>query len=136
MSAAEKPATRGERDAATIFALACALVLAGCRTPAVRDSTDRDRALANRFNSAFALIVQHDYARALEILAPLENELRPDDELTPHVIYWSGHCYQEIGNAPEAARYYRRVIADYPRSKYARWAPRKLAELDSAGRGQ
>jgi len=124
---------RARRAGALMLSLCLAFAGAACRSIPAPRGTQRDRALARSFNAAFALVVEGRHAEALEILSALENELQPADSLTVHVLYWSGHCHQELGHLEEAARYYRKVISDHPESKYARWAPQKLAELARPG---
>jgi hypothetical protein len=75
-------------------------------------------------------IVENRYAAAVESLRSLADATAPDDPQGPEVFFWLGFCEQELSRPAEARAAYGRVLRDWPNSRYASYARKRLAELN------
>jgi len=106
---------------------------------------DHDRAGNMYLRVAGWLIMEEEYRRAIEVLEDAEKNL-PDSPNMPAYLYWHADCIFRIlpagsgrSSNPEVAREYnrgiillRRIMYDYPDSKWAQYAQARLAEKDTA----
>jgi tetratricopeptide (TPR) repeat protein len=67
------------------------------------------------------LYKQKKYTEALPKLSLVE-EIGPDQELMPWILYQIGMCYKETNDPSNAIIYFQKVKSDYPNSKYAHYS--------------
>ncbi|MCC6908177.1 MAG: hypothetical protein IT430_09575 [Phycisphaerales bacterium] len=69
---------------------------------------------------------------ALEVLTQAQTvEGWMHSEHAPAVLFWTGHCYDQLGERNAAMASFRRITIQYPRSAFAERAVRRLRELRS-----
>jgi hypothetical protein len=69
---------------------------------------------------------------ALSRLLLIERDY-PNFSRMDRVLFLMGDYSDRLGNAPDAANYFRRLIADYPRSSFTEQARKRLADLAPKG---
>lgn len=79
--------------------------------------------------SAHDDIVENRYTAAVESLKTLADATAPDDPQGAEVFFWLGFCEQELSRPAQARAAYGRVLRDWPDSRYAAYARKRLAEL-------
>lgn len=106
------------------------LLPAGCSgLSSSRSETDRQKALSRRFGQAWDLIHQGKPDVAIEMLGSLYDRMQKGDPAADDIVFWMGHCYQELEQPELAIQKYREVISAYPESVYAAEARKRLPAL-------
>lgn len=72
------------------------------------------------YNQANNLYKQGKYSEALPMLKIVQ-EIAPDQNLMPWILYQIGMCYKETNDSANALVYFQKVKTDYPNSKYAHY---------------
>lgn len=84
-----------------------------------------------RLDEAYDHIYEQEYPPALSILNELaDSSTGPSDPLGAEVFFWLGYSRQETADKAGARQAYRRVLQDWPRSRYAERATALLEELE------
>ncbi|MEI6437851.1 MAG: tetratricopeptide repeat protein [Candidatus Omnitrophota bacterium] len=101
------------RKSAFILAFTAFSCFSGCamlepveeKTPVFKSSTEL-------YNKALDYYQKGRYAQARELFGQYVAQY-PDSELFKVALYYSGHCYQKLGDKKEALVIYNRVVAMY-----------------------
>ncbi len=73
--------------------------------------------------SAQAYMQAHDFRKAIPILKKAIETYKDDKKLCPEAMYWLGDCYYRINDLVNADRMWKRLLREFPQSKWARHGP-------------
>ncbi len=120
----------------SIYSVCCLFLAAMLLSPAgcsglsdSRSDADRQKALNRQFGQAWDLIHQGKPEVAIEMLGSLYDRMQKGDPAADDIVFWMGHCYQEMQRWDLAIQKYREVVATYPESAYAVEAQKRLPGL-------
>lgn len=82
----------------------------------------------NIYNQANKLYKGKNYQEALPKLIIVE-ELAPELNIAPWVLYQTGMCYKENNDSKNALILFQKVKSSYPNSEYARYSENMINEL-------
>ena len=72
---------------------------------------------------------EQNWTQALDNYTHARDAFQTDYGLHAHIVYRSGHCYEQLGNLQEATRCYRLVVRERPTSREAPQAQFAIAQI-------
>ena len=93
-------------------------ICTGCSTPAVVS--------ANRLAQGIALFKQQSYDDALTVFGRVIEDKKAPSEVQAEALYWKAETLAAQGDITNAARTAKRLVWDYPSTK---WAGRYMGKL-------
>ena len=79
------------------------------------------------------MVLKGQYEEATDRLAALAKDTSAGNGRRPDAMFWLGYAYGERGLDLEATAWYRRLIREYPKSRYVPQARHRLEGLGPAG---
>jgi len=92
------------------------------------DSKDKARSEVANFIIAESYIQQEKYQRALNTLVYLQESAQIENSIAL-LHFKTGYSHENTGNIDQATKYYKKVMLDFPYSKYAISAEKRMYDL-------
>jgi len=110
--------------------------LAPSQIPQVVTTTSHTSGKSNLKNKSTAFDVAEDYFQKKEWKKSILSyqsyvEEHPKNKIVPEAKYKIGFCFQELGLKDEALAFYEEILAQYPKSDYAKKSKAKITFLNS-----
>lgn len=85
--------------------------------------------LANElYYKGYNQYTQSNYKEGLDLLLK-SLKFNPKGENAPYVLYYTGRCYQKLGDQINAANYFTRLVNEFPEHRYVQYAQNRLQEM-------
>ncbi len=96
----------------------------------IEPDPERDSQLDALVKDSLDHLRSGEIQEALDVLTQAQTiEGWMHSEHAPAVLFWTGHCYDQLGERNAAMASFRRITIQYPRSAFAERAARRLREL-------